>query len=613
MLRRGCSGSRPRASPSSTCSRASLTGDRAGRVDRLGGADAARGCARPAIRGALLLGLALRRNPRRAHLLVSRVLGKHVPTDPRVVQRPGCCSARWSPTRWPDGRRAPLPVDLLHAAVPGRAGRRGGAARRRAARGRRRTAVDAVVLGFAETATALGHCVAEALGGADYLHSTRRRCRASPPRAASRRSTPTPPGTCCCRPTRRCWRRPRPLVLVDDELSTGRTALTRSPRCTALAPRAHYVVAALVDLRERRARRAARRGAGRRRGAGPRRASTLPPDLAERAAALRAELAAPRPSRPPRRRSVAATPPLDAAAPEPRTGAACAAEPVRGRSGRACPGRPRLAGRAAGGRAARVHRRRPRRARRRAARAGRGLARAAAPAGERTLVLGTEELMSAAAAAGRRRSPTRGPRRRGSPPPPAPPPSPSTSPATPSQRARLPRPRRPRTARPALRLQRRRPAAAVGPRRCVVVDPPGRHARPCAPACSPRSPRTPGAPPWWSRREHPRAAARARVRQLPARRGRLAAHRPLRRRARGADRGARGGHPDRRRALRRVAAASSTSPTPRTCELFHAALADSAARLAHAVGVVTELVLGRARAATSCSSRWPAPAPRSAS
>ncbi|HEY2222562.1 phosphoribosyltransferase domain-containing protein, partial [Actinomycetospora sp.] len=29
-----------------------------------------------------LVGLALRRNPRRAYLLVSRVIGKHVPCDP---------------------------------------------------------------------------------------------------------------------------------------------------------------------------------------------------------------------------------------------------------------------------------------------------------------------------------------------------------------------------------------------------------------------------------------------------------------------------------------------------------------------------------------------------
>src|SRR6478752_10418511 len=36
-----------------------------------------------------LLGLALRRNPKRAHLLVSNVLGKHVPQRPSVVHGVG--------------------------------------------------------------------------------------------------------------------------------------------------------------------------------------------------------------------------------------------------------------------------------------------------------------------------------------------------------------------------------------------------------------------------------------------------------------------------------------------------------------------------------------------
>lgn len=36
-----------------------------------------------------LVGMAVRRNPRRAHLLVSQVLGKHVPVDPRVVRGSG--------------------------------------------------------------------------------------------------------------------------------------------------------------------------------------------------------------------------------------------------------------------------------------------------------------------------------------------------------------------------------------------------------------------------------------------------------------------------------------------------------------------------------------------
>src|SRR5690606_32786196 len=84
-----------------------------------------------------LLGLALRRNPKRAHLLVSQVLGKHVPRSPSVVYEHGVAL----------GRRV---GELL-----------GGAAGR------------AVVLGYAETATGLGHSVADGLGTAPYLHSTR--------------------------------------------------------------------------------------------------------------------------------------------------------------------------------------------------------------------------------------------------------------------------------------------------------------------------------------------------------------------------------------------------------------------------------------------------------
>ena len=85
--------------------------------------------------------------------------------------------------------------------------------------------VDVAVLGFAETATALGHCVAEALGGADYLHSTRRSVAGVATAGAfveehshhtGHLVLPSDPGLLAG---------PRPLVLVDDELSTGRTAV----------------------------------------------------------------------------------------------------------------------------------------------------------------------------------------------------------------------------------------------------------------------------------------------------------------------------------------------------------------------------------------------------
>lgn len=160
-----------------------------------------------------LVGVALRRNPRRAHLLVSTVLGKHIPTDPRVVHG---------------------------------AGRTLGALVGERLRGDR----GAVVLGYAETATALGHCVAEALS-ADCLHSTRRQVAGLEPVGGFEEEHSHATGHLLLPEDRGLLARPGPLVLVDDELSTGRTVLNTIAALHALAPRQRYVVAALVDLRTR--------------------------------------------------------------------------------------------------------------------------------------------------------------------------------------------------------------------------------------------------------------------------------------------------------------------------------------------------------------------------
>ncbi|MFE7159460.1 phosphoribosyltransferase [Streptomyces sp. NPDC057636] len=161
-----------------------------------------------------LLGLALRRNPKRAHLLVSNVLGKHVPQSPAVVWRAG----------YDLGLRV---RELL-----------GDDAARRA-----------VVLGYAETATGLGHSVADGLGLAPYLHSTRRPvdgvARAggfeeSHSHATSHLLLPEDP---------RLLAGDGALVLVDDEFSTGNTVLNTIRALHERYPRERYVIVALVDMR----------------------------------------------------------------------------------------------------------------------------------------------------------------------------------------------------------------------------------------------------------------------------------------------------------------------------------------------------------------------------
>jgi hypothetical protein len=184
-----------------------------------------------------------------------------------------------------------VPVETLHAAVRGD---RGAAAVLHADAERAiRTTPDALVLGFAETATALGHCVAEGLGGADYLHSTRRPvpCYAAAGGFTEEHSHATHHLLLPADPA--MLHGGRPLVLVDDELSTGRTALNTIVALHRTAPRERYVVATLVDVRPPGSELVdgvAALGARLDVVALAQAAIELPADLAERAAQLRAEL-----------------------------------------------------------------------------------------------------------------------------------------------------------------------------------------------------------------------------------------------------------------------------------------------------------------------------------
>jgi adenine/guanine phosphoribosyltransferase-like PRPP-binding protein len=152
----------------------------------------------------------LRRNPRRAHLLVSTVLGKHIAVSPAVVRD-----------------TADRLGDTVAALGVG----------------------EADVLGMAETATGLGHCVADRLDAAVYLHSTRRQAptcqiyaefQEGHSHATDHLLQPAGPAV---------FTQQRPLVIVDDEISTGTTALATIEALQRRHPRSRYIVASLVDVR----------------------------------------------------------------------------------------------------------------------------------------------------------------------------------------------------------------------------------------------------------------------------------------------------------------------------------------------------------------------------
>jgi adenine/guanine phosphoribosyltransferase-like PRPP-binding protein len=156
-----------------------------------------------------LVEVALRHNPRRAQLLVSRVLGKHVPADPGLVLAAG-------------ERLGELVGEALAGA-------------------------SAAVLGYAETATGLGHAVAATLA-VPYLHSTRRAAPAATVWADFAELHSHATGHQLL-PDADFEFGGDVLVLVDDELSTGATARATIRAVHRVAPRRRYLVAALLDVR----------------------------------------------------------------------------------------------------------------------------------------------------------------------------------------------------------------------------------------------------------------------------------------------------------------------------------------------------------------------------
>ena len=194
-----------------------------------------------------LAGLALRDNPKRAHLVVSKVLAKHVPARPGGVRAAGLLLAGLVHERLGGVTPTALSSRLLTDA---------GRSADVQALGTASLPGAPLVLGFCETATGLGHLVAEAFRDATYVHTTRHPDPAHPvllgfdeehSHAVAHHLQPLPA---------ELLDRDAPVVLVDDELTTGTTALNTIEQLLRRRRRPRFVVATLLDLRTPDAREA---------------------------------------------------------------------------------------------------------------------------------------------------------------------------------------------------------------------------------------------------------------------------------------------------------------------------------------------------------------------
>ncbi|MEJ7783687.1 MAG: phosphoribosyltransferase domain-containing protein [Solirubrobacteraceae bacterium] len=185
-----------------------------------------------------LVRVAERANPRRSFLLVSSVLGKHLPVSAARCRLAGIAlglrvvaDRRAEPARQALTGGDPQQVQQLIAELE---------------REPADALPDAVVLGFAETATALGEQVASTLDAAWFQTTTRQRS-ALAQAVAFKESHSHAPEQWVAVPDAG-WPT-GPLLVVDDELTTGATAARLIGVMHGHQPRDRYVVAALVDGR----------------------------------------------------------------------------------------------------------------------------------------------------------------------------------------------------------------------------------------------------------------------------------------------------------------------------------------------------------------------------
>ncbi|WP_243856036.1 MULTISPECIES: phosphoribosyltransferase family protein [Cytobacillus] len=183
--------------------------------------------------------MAARINKKRSFLFVSKVLGKHIPINPQI----GLLTGELLASRYMEKEKKVEPgktAELLSAFKNGL--------------GIINSSpfihedYNPVIIGFAETATALGHAFFQSFKRADYFHTTREQL-------IDRNSVITFEEEHSHATSHRCYTdeslldNKREIILVDDEMTTGKTAINIIRSIHERFPRKIYTVVSILDWR----------------------------------------------------------------------------------------------------------------------------------------------------------------------------------------------------------------------------------------------------------------------------------------------------------------------------------------------------------------------------
>ncbi|WP_379158744.1 phosphoribosyltransferase family protein [Paenibacillus sp. sgz5001063] len=196
--------------------------------------------------------MAARINKKRSFLFVSKVLGKHIPVNPYTPLLSGAALALLLYREMSGEASDNLMMDkLLNQAVQGLIHPEHAEAAYVDLLEARLVLPERVLfIGFAETATALGHSMYNMFAaGASYIHTTREDIPELVSVVSFEEEHSHAVDHLCYALNPELLSGEEPIVLVDDEITTGNTAINTIRDIQSKFPRKEYVVASLLDWR----------------------------------------------------------------------------------------------------------------------------------------------------------------------------------------------------------------------------------------------------------------------------------------------------------------------------------------------------------------------------